>query len=246
MKNYKITKLFFTLCFLLAFADCETSHESLGIRVTDFTKDEWIKIHGESYKSWKLTEIIIPEKFRDDPGLINQTCIADDIYIFSIPTLPGYKGVEEVKIELGDTRCFETFSEAERFEAKLFYYPYTLNGVDVFKINFFLDNDVKVNIMKPFESFNDLDDSFDNTDSVLFWNNALQSSSDKELKIFNTIDLKVLKESFKEYQERIFKNNSKIFMRFVRTFSPVSAFKPVIIKINDLDVIIKLDLFWKS
>jgi len=110
-------------------------------------------------------------------------------------------------------------------------------------INFFLDNDVKVNIMKPFESFNDLDDSFDNTDSVLFWNNALQSSSDKELKIFNTIDLKVLKESFKEYQERIFKNNSKIFMRFVRTFSPVSAFKPVIIKINDLDVIIKLDLF---
>lgn len=139
MKNYKITKLFFTLCFLLAFADCETSHESLGIRVTDFTKDEWIKIHGESYKSWKLTEIIIPEKFRDDPGLINQTCIADDIYIFSIPTLPGYKGVEEVKIELGDTRCFETFSEAERFEAKLFYYPYTLNGVDVFKITFFLD-----------------------------------------------------------------------------------------------------------
>ena len=45
----------------------------------------------------------------------------------------------EVNIELGDRRCFETYSEAESFEGELLYYPYTLNGVDVFKVTLFLD-----------------------------------------------------------------------------------------------------------
>lgn len=139
MKNYKITKLFFTLCFLLAFAGCETSHESLGIRVTDFTTVELMKLHGGSDKSWKLTEIIIPEKFRDDPGVINQKCVADDTYTFSVPTSAIYESIEEVKIELGDIRCFETFSEAEHFEGTLEYDPYTLNGVEVMKTTLFLE-----------------------------------------------------------------------------------------------------------
>ena len=31
------------------------------------------------------------------------------------------ESIEIVEIELGETRCFETFSEAERFEGKLLY-----------------------------------------------------------------------------------------------------------------------------
>ena len=41
------------------------------------------------------------------------------------------ESVEDIKIELGETRCFDTFSEAERFEGKLLYVPYKLNGIDV-------------------------------------------------------------------------------------------------------------------
>jgi len=139
MKTYKITKLFFSLCFLLALLSCESDDDLLAIRATDFTKAELMKLHGGSDKSWKLTEIIIPEKFRDDPAFMNTTCVADDIYTFSIPTSDLYESTIEVNIELGDVRCFETYSDAESFEGKLLYDPYTLNGVEVFKTTFFLD-----------------------------------------------------------------------------------------------------------
>jgi hypothetical protein len=35
MKNYKITKLFFALCFLLAFASCESNDDVLEVRITE-------------------------------------------------------------------------------------------------------------------------------------------------------------------------------------------------------------------
>ncbi|MGK0325215.1 MAG: hypothetical protein ACJA2M_001906 [Polaribacter sp.] len=141
MKNYKIKKLFFALCFLLAFASCESNDDVLTevVKVKDFSTVELIKLHGGSNKSWKLTEIIIPGKFRDNPGLINKTCAADDIYTFSVPTSEIYESIGEVIIKLGDTRCFETISDAESFEGILSYFPYTLNGVDVFRVALFLD-----------------------------------------------------------------------------------------------------------
>ena len=112
-------------------------------------------------------------------------------------------------------------------------------------VDAFLSHDVKINIMKPFESFIDLDDSYNNQDSILFWDDALKKVANSKLKIYEKIELKVLENSFLEYQERIFKNNSKIFMRVVRTLSPIAAFKPITIKINDLNECIKLDIFSK-
>ena len=144
MKNYKITKLFFTLCLLLAFATCESSddllEETFRTRVTDFTKAELIKLHGGSDKSWKLTEVILPEEYRDHPNLMNNACVADDAYTFSVSTSATYESIEKVKIELGETRCFETFSEAEHFEGKLLYVPYKFNGVDVIETTLILKN----------------------------------------------------------------------------------------------------------
>jgi hypothetical protein len=139
MNNYKITKLFFTLWLLVAFASCDSDDDALQVRVIDFSKPEIIKLHGGSNKSWKLTEVIIPERFRNDPSLIDTTCVADDIYTFSVPTSEVYESNVLVSIELGDIRCFETYSDAETFEGVLLYDPYTLNGVDVFRVTFFLD-----------------------------------------------------------------------------------------------------------
>jgi len=144
MKNYKITKLFFALCLLLGSVSCESNddllEESSRTRVTDFTKAELIKLHGGSDKSWKLTEVILPEEYRDHPNLMNNACVADDTYTFSVSTSATYESIEEVEIELGDTRCFETFSEAERFEGKLLYVPYKLNGVNVIETTLILKN----------------------------------------------------------------------------------------------------------
>ena len=144
MKIYKITKQFFALFLFLAFTSCESNddflNESINTTVSDFTKAELLKLHGGSVKSWKLTEVIVPEEYRDHPNLINNACVADDTYTFSISTSETYESLENVDITLGDIRCFESFSEAERFDAKLLYVPYRLNELDVIETTLILKN----------------------------------------------------------------------------------------------------------
>jgi len=69
---------------------------------------------------------------------MNNACVADDIYTFSTPT--SYESLRAVKIELGDIRCFSSFSEAEKFEAQLLYVPYRADGVDVIETRLILKN----------------------------------------------------------------------------------------------------------
>ena len=144
MKNYKITKSFLAVCLLLAFASCESNddllEDSLRTRVRDFTKAELVELHSGTEKKWRLTKVILPEAYRNNPMLMNSTCVADDTYTFPVSTSATYESVEKVTIELGETRCFETFSEAERFEGKLLYVPYKLNGVDVIETTLILKN----------------------------------------------------------------------------------------------------------
>lgn len=110
-------------------------------------------------------------------------------------------------------------------------------------INFFSDSKVNVNVMKPFEIFDDHNVDYNNDDSVLFWDKALKSISEKDLKIYDAVHEAELKESFKKYKKRIFKNNTKWFMRVVSIISPIPAFKPIIIKLIDININIKLDIF---
>ncbi len=141
MKNYNITKLLFSFCLLLSFASCSSEDEAsepIKISVTDFTKADLVKLNGITEKKWKLTEVILPEEYKDQPTLMNDACVADDIYTFSTPS--SYESLRMVDIELGDTRCFSSFSEAERFEAKLLYVPYTANGVDVIETTLILNS----------------------------------------------------------------------------------------------------------
>lgn len=141
MKNYNITKLLFSFCLLLSFASCSSEDEvsePIKINVTDFTKADLVKLNGITEKKWKLTEVILPEEYKDQPTLMNDACVADDIYTFSTPS--SYESLRMVDIELGDTRCFSSFSEAERFEAKLLYVPYNANGVDVIETTLILNS----------------------------------------------------------------------------------------------------------
>jgi hypothetical protein len=142
MKNYKITKFVSILCFLLAFTSCESNNDQIPeqTRITDFTTVQLLQLHGASEKSWKLTEIILPEKFRNQPGFISKACVADDTYTFPAPTSELFESTEEIQIELGNIRCFETYSEAEHFEGTIRYDPYTLNGVEVMKTTLFLES----------------------------------------------------------------------------------------------------------
>ena len=135
-----ITKLFFALCLLFTFTSCDSSNDSLEsslkVRTIDFTEADLMKLHNGAEKSWRLTKVIIPEEQKDYPSVINNACVADDIYTFS--ALTTNENIENVKINLGDSRCFETISEAESFEAKLLYVPYNFNGDDVIETTLIL------------------------------------------------------------------------------------------------------------
>ena len=115
------------------------------------------------------------------------------------------------------------------------------NIIDAFK-----ENPTKIQVMKPFQILDDIDIKIDNSDALEFWTEAYQIASSSILQEYEAIDLSNIQTSFKKYRSRVFNNNSKWFMKLIRYISPVSAFKPVNIKINDLDIIIKLDLFYDS
>ena len=110
-------------------------------------------------------------------------------------------------------------------------------------IDTFLDNKVSVNIMKPFECFENILENFNNNDSLLFWNKAFEAVNESEFKVFDTIDIQTLEDSFTKYQQRVFKNNSMLFMKIIRLVSPIYAFKPIVIKINDLNINVNFDIF---
>jgi UDP-MurNAc hydroxylase len=113
-------------------------------------------------------------------------------------------------------------------------------------IDAFIGHDTSVNIMKPFEVFDNLESEIDNAESIDFWNQAARAIDRNNLKGYDLVTLSQLEESFGNYTNRIFKNNTKWFMRLVRYLSPISAFKPVVIRITDLDINIKLDIFSDS
>tara|TARA_B110001450_G_scaffold203971_1_gene193559 strand:- start:1251 stop:1871 length:621 start_codon:yes stop_codon:yes gene_type:complete len=110
----------------------------------------------------------------------------------------------------------------------------------------FVDTDVKVNIMMPFEVIDDLEGDVDNVKSIEFWSNANQLLANKHLNEYEEVSIEQLKDTFVKYRERVFKNNARWFMLLARYLSPIPAFRPVIFKIVDLDVNLRFDVFSKS
>jgi hypothetical protein len=130
-----------SVLILLSFGlfSCETSDDSnQSITQTPIKKyyktEDLMKIHNGSEKSWRFTQIIEKEEYKDDLGFPKTNCVSDDIYTFI--SSETYSGLEPVQITLGETLCFESFSDAESYEAKINYIPEIVNGEEVLKINF--------------------------------------------------------------------------------------------------------------
>lgn len=113
-------------------------------------------------------------------------------------------------------------------------------------IDAFKNHPTKVNVMKPFEVFSDIEAEIDNVESVRFWDNTLNEIDQSNLTEYDIIPFSQLKESFENYTNRIFKNNSKWFMWLARYLSPISVFKPLVVRVTDLDINLRLDLFAES
>ena len=107
---------------------------------------------------------------------------------------------------------------------------------------FELIDDVKTIVMQPFDilDFNaDIDN--DNKNALDFWSEKYLNLEPKNK--FEKKEIHELNEIFMQYKERIFNNNSKIFIKIARLFSPIPVFKPLNIYLDDIKSNIKFDIF---
>ena len=100
----------------------------------------------------------------------------------------------------------------------------------------------KIKFLKPYEVF-DLDNPYKETDGIGFWTEIYKNRDNFQIienkKSYTYEDLN---EMFYEFNDRIYKNNSKILIKIISKIKFLNYFQALIIKIKDLDVNIKVDL----
>ena len=104
----------------------------------------------------------------------------------------------------------------------------------------------KITLMAPNDVLGGDNQSLNEEEALIFWNTKYQDINSINLKKYATIDINSIHESFEKYCKRIEKNNSMLLIRIIRTLSPIRAFKPVIIHINDLNITVKFDYVTKQ
>ncbi len=123
------------------------------------------------------------------------------------------------------------------------YYLNDSSNKPIDVLNAFDNNATVIKIMDPFETLTDLDEKVDNSKALRFWDAASSKIKSNKINAYDVIKLTTLQESFTDYKARVFKNNTRWFIKLIKLISPIAAFKPVIIKLMDLDVVVKVDLF---
>ena len=123
----KLVKLANFKAFLLSalvFSSC-SSDDSGEELVPLFPETDLSIIHGDSEKSWRITELINDFYDPNDHLEIEFGCVSDDVYTFSSNT-------DEVTITLGEEKCFGTnddgifTADVEIFDAELYFLNETI------------------------------------------------------------------------------------------------------------------------
>jgi len=99
----------------------------------------------------------------------------------------------------------------------------------------------KIVIMSPNDILGGKQQNLDEFRALKFWAKKYELIKLKKLNKYNKISLKMLHSNFKSYHNRIKKNNNLILIKIIRKLSPIKFFKPTIIKIEDLAMIVKID-----
>lgn len=97
----------------------------------------------------------------------------------------------------------------------------------------------KLVIMAPFDVIGGGKKLSSNDSSTKFWEEKYQNI--KPINDYQSVELAKLKENFAQYCERIQKNNNMKLVKLLRTIIPISAFKPCIVYLSDLEKSIKFD-----
>ena len=98
---------------------------------------------------------------------------------------------------------------------------------------------VKIVLMAPRHILGGVSETLNEADAINFWKEKYSKIS--PLNKYDTIELNILKKSFLKYCERIEKNNNLTLIKILRKITPVRAFDPVIIYLEDLKAKVSFD-----
>ncbi len=108
-------------------------------------------------------------------------------------------------------------------------------------IKYFSKFNFKIIFMKPKDILGGKLENNDNNLAIKFWEQKYDLINSDLLHNYNSISIDEIRISFKKYCERIAKNNSKWLIKVLKILSPISVFKPVVIKLTDLNCTLKFD-----
>jgi hypothetical protein len=96
--------------------------------------------------------------------------------------------------------------------------------------------------MKPFDILNfQFKSKNNNAASIDFWDKNYSNISPKNK--FEIKEMAELNEMFDKYKQRIFKNNSRLFIKVIKLISPIPAFQPFNIYLDDIKTNVHFDIF---
>ena len=101
----------------------------------------------------------------------------------------------------------------------------------------------KIMIMAPFDKLGENGLSA-TVDAIAFWERKYAEI--EPVNKYEINHLEQLRESFYKYCERIHKTNNINLVKILRTLSPIRAFKPCQVRLNDLDITVKFDYVSKT
>ena len=96
-------------------------------------------------------------------------------------------------------------------------------------------------VMKPGDILGGAQARVDNDAALTFWDTQYASLGKRDLNSFETVSYDSLATSFLDYRARILKANSGTLIRLVRKFSPIKAFQPVPVRVEDLGMTVMVD-----
>jgi len=121
-----------------------------------------------------------------------------------------------------------------------FYLNDSANQPDQIKIKL-NEHRSKIIIMAPNDTIGGKYQSYNEDNAIKFWSKKYQELNLQKKNKYSTVDLNLLENSFKDYCDRIHRNNNMWLIKLIRKISPVDFFKPVIINIFDLFLNVKFD-----
>ena len=110
----------------------------------------------------------------------------------------------------------------------------------------FKKNSSQVLIMKPLDIIGGDFEEFSTERALEFWDQKYTDLKSKHLNKYQKIDQQEILESFTKYCKRVAENNNVSLIKLIRTFSPITVFRPVIVKVTDLGLIFKFDYVTKK